>query len=165
MGLLVRLLRAIPPRPCPRQRLTAPVHAYPPIVVTLAVAENPYEAAQLFLARNELPPSYVDQVVQFIEKNTAGATLGSGGNLDPYTGASSYKSTPSMNAQNGSGPTGAGAGAGFSGDPWGPSSASVSASSGATANAASAKARLLPLVSVWRTAQDSRELAANEWRG
>ena len=114
------------------------------------IAENPYEAAQLFLTRNELPPSYVDQVVQFIEKNTAGATLGSGGNLDPYTGASSYKSTPSTNAQKPQGQNGT-TGNGFSGDPWGPSSA------GAGANAAPAKARLLPLVSVCHTAQDPCE--------
>lgn len=53
------------------------------------MAENPYAAAQRFLERNELPTSYLDQVVQFIEKNTAGVNLGSGGNneyVDPYTG-------------------------------------------------------------------------------
>lgn len=53
------------------------------------MAENPYAAAQRFLERNELPTSYIDQVVQFIEKNTAGVNLGSGRNseyVDPYTG-------------------------------------------------------------------------------
>jgi hypothetical protein len=50
--------------------------------------ENPFMAAQRFLETNELPPSYVDQVVQFIEKNTGGVNLGSGGEeyVDPYTG-------------------------------------------------------------------------------
>lgn len=57
--------------------------------MTSTLAENPYAAAQRFLDRNELPASYLDQVVQFIEKNTAGVNLGSGGNneyVDPYTG-------------------------------------------------------------------------------
>ena len=72
--------------------------------------ENPYIAAQKFLERNELPLSYVDEVVQFIEKNTGGVQLGQGdaaGYVDPYTGASRY--------------TGASAGAGSStggGDPF-----------------------------------------------
>jgi phospholipase A-2-activating protein len=53
--------------------------------------ENPYGAAQKFLERNELPSTYVDQIVQFIEKNTAGVNLGSGSNnefVDPFTGKS-----------------------------------------------------------------------------
>lgn len=55
----------------------------------LDVVENPYAAAQRFLERNELPTTYVDEVVQFIEKNTAGVNLGGGGNnefVDPFTG-------------------------------------------------------------------------------
>jgi phospholipase A-2-activating protein len=50
--------------------------------------ENPYGAAQRFLERNELPTTYVDQVVQFIQNNTTGVNLGSGNNeyVDPYTG-------------------------------------------------------------------------------
>lgn len=54
----------------------------------LICSENPYGAAQRFLDRNELPSSYVDQVVQFIEKNTAGVTLGGGNDdyVDPFTG-------------------------------------------------------------------------------
>jgi phospholipase A-2-activating protein len=33
--------------------------------------------------------SYLDEVVRFIEKNTSGVSLGSGGNefVDPFTGA------------------------------------------------------------------------------
>lgn len=42
--------------------------------------ENPYAAAQRFLERNELSLNYIDEVVRFIEKNTAGVNLGSGGN-------------------------------------------------------------------------------------
>jgi hypothetical protein len=49
--------------------------------------ENPYSAAQRFLERNDLPMSYLDQVVQFIEKNTAGVTLGANNDfVDPFTG-------------------------------------------------------------------------------
>lgn len=51
--------------------------------------ENPYGAAQRFLERNDLPSTYVDQVVEFIQNNTAGVNLGSGGNdeyVDPFTG-------------------------------------------------------------------------------
>lgn len=50
-------------------------------------SENPYNAAQRFLASNDLPMSYLDQVVQFIEKNTSGVSLSSGSEYsDPYTG-------------------------------------------------------------------------------
>jgi hypothetical protein len=50
--------------------------------------ENPYQAAMRFLNANDLPQSYLDQVVQFIEKNTAGVALGGGQNdyVDPFTG-------------------------------------------------------------------------------
>lgn len=52
------------------------------------VTENPFGAAQRFLERNDLPTTYVDQVVDFIQKNTAGVNLGSGNNdhVDPFTG-------------------------------------------------------------------------------
>lgn len=45
-------------------------------------------AAQRFLESNDLPTTYVDQVVQFIEKNTSGVNLGSSEEfVDPYTGS------------------------------------------------------------------------------
>jgi phospholipase A-2-activating protein len=68
----------------------------PPLKLPYNVNENPYGAAQRFLERNELPTTYVDQVVQFIEKNTGGVNLGSGNNneyADPFTGASRYQSS------------------------------------------------------------------------
>ena len=45
-------------------------------------------AAQRFLQANELEMSYIDQVVKFIEQNTAGVQLGTGGAeySDPFTG-------------------------------------------------------------------------------
>lgn len=50
--------------------------------------ENPWTAAQKFLEANELSLTYVDEVVRFIEKNTAGVAIGTGGEAynDPFTG-------------------------------------------------------------------------------
>ena len=49
--------------------------------------ENPYSAAQKFLARNDLSPEYLDQVVSFIEKNSGGVKVESSQEfVDPYTG-------------------------------------------------------------------------------
>ncbi len=55
---------------------------------TYSVTENPYNAAQRFLQNNDLPLSYLDQVVQFIEKNSASVNIGGDNNqfVDPYTG-------------------------------------------------------------------------------
>ncbi|CAO3583550.1 unnamed protein product [Absidia cylindrospora] len=58
--------------------------------------QNPYDAAQKFLLNNELSPMYVDQIVDFITKNTQGASIGQASNeyQDPFTGGSRY--TPSQ---------------------------------------------------------------------
>lgn len=48
----------------------------PPLKLPYNARENPRVAADRFLAENDLPPSYLEEVVQFIETNTAGATLG-----------------------------------------------------------------------------------------
>lgn len=51
--------------------------------------ENPYSAAQRFLQNNDLPLTYLDEVVRFIEKNTAGVKIGGAGEFqDPFTGTS-----------------------------------------------------------------------------
>ena len=56
-------------------------------------------AAKTFLEKNDLPPSYLEEVVKFIEKSagSSGAQLGSGSNdyVDPYTGASRYQASSS----------------------------------------------------------------------
>ncbi|KAG8963418.1 hypothetical protein FRC03_003007 [Tulasnella sp. 419] len=71
--------------------------------------ENPYSAAQRFLAQNDLPPSYLDDVVKFIEKNTSGVSIGTGsGFADPFTGASRYQPAAAQ----------AGGGAGVYQDPF-----------------------------------------------
>lgn len=55
--------------------------------------ENPFTAAQRFLEKNDLPLTYIDQVTQFIERNTGGVNLGGGDEyVDPFTG----ETTPFM---------------------------------------------------------------------
>ncbi|KZV96146.1 PFU-domain-containing protein [Exidia glandulosa HHB12029] len=75
----------------------------PPLKLPFNVTENPFAAAQKFLENNDLPLSYIDEVVRFIEKNTAGVSLGASDStyVDPYTGASSYRagSAPSTGGQ------------------------------------------------------------------
>ncbi|KAH9930746.1 phospholipase A-2-activating protein [Fomitopsis serialis] len=64
----------------------------PPLKLPYNAAENPYAAAQRFLNAHELPLTYLDEVVKFIEKNTGGVTLGGGAQYsDPFTGASRYQ--------------------------------------------------------------------------
>jgi hypothetical protein len=50
--------------------------------------ENPYNAAQRFLEKHDLPLSYIDQVVAFIEKNAQNVTIGPSREeyMDPFTG-------------------------------------------------------------------------------
>jgi len=66
----------------------------PPLKLPFNATENPYSAAQRFLQANELPLTYLDEVVKFIEKNTAGVNLGTSNEdyIDPFTGASRYRS-------------------------------------------------------------------------
>jgi phospholipase A-2-activating protein len=63
----------------------------------LRCTENPYSTAQRFLERHNLPMAYLDQVANFITTNSAGTTIGGGGDayVDPYTGASRYRSNAS----------------------------------------------------------------------
>jgi hypothetical protein len=60
---------------------------------THATVENPWIAAQRFLNKYDLPQSYTEQVVDFIQKNTGGVQLGEGDQsafVDPFTGGSRY---------------------------------------------------------------------------
>lgn len=50
----------------------------PPLKLPYNANENPYTAAEKFLANNDLPSSYTDEVVRFIEQNTSGVSLGGG---------------------------------------------------------------------------------------
>lgn len=47
----------------------------PPLKLPYNANENPYTAAERFLADHDLPASYKDEVVRFIEQNTAGILL------------------------------------------------------------------------------------------
>lgn len=47
-----------------------------PLKLPYNVAQNPYEAATKFIQDNELPMTYLEEVAEFIRKNTQGATLG-----------------------------------------------------------------------------------------
>lgn len=73
----------------------------PPLKLPFNLGENPYAAAQRFLEKNDLPQQYIDQVVQFIDKNTSGVSLGGPQYADPYTGASRYQ--PSGSSSSGGG--------------------------------------------------------------
>lgn len=81
----------------------------PPLSLPYNATENPYSAAQRFLAKNDLSMEYLDQVVSFIEKNSGGVKIQSSQEfVDPYTGASRYQapqgSAPTSNANSYSDP-------------------------------------------------------------
>lgn len=96
----------------------------PPIKLPYNRGEDPWQAAQSFIHRNNLPQAYLDQVANFIVKNsesapvlnqaptgyqdpftggnryvpgTSNTNVRSGGNVDPFTGASSYSTGNSAN--------------------------------------------------------------------
>lgn len=54
----------------------------PPLKLPYNVNENPYAAAERFLANNDLPSSYTEEVVRFLLENTKGFSLGQ---QDPKT--------------------------------------------------------------------------------
>ncbi|KAH9852688.1 phospholipase A-2-activating protein [Lenzites betulinus] len=76
----------------------------PPLKLPYNASENPYTAAQRFLESNDLPLSYLDEVVRFIEKNASGVTLGAPSQQysDPYTGASRYQASQASASGGGS---------------------------------------------------------------
>ncbi|KIO34270.1 hypothetical protein M407DRAFT_64484, partial [Tulasnella calospora MUT 4182] len=59
----------------------------PKLMLPYNANENPYVAAQRFLAQNDLPVGYLDQVAKFIEQQTGGVNIGSSTEyVDPFTG-------------------------------------------------------------------------------
>ncbi|CAG61197.1 uncharacterized protein GVI51_K00121 [Nakaseomyces glabratus] len=48
----------------------------PPLKLPVNITDNPYDIADKFIARYELPPEYRDQIVQFILTNTTGMKVG-----------------------------------------------------------------------------------------
>lgn len=51
----------------------------PPLKLPVNTSDNPYEAADKFIMRYDLPASYKDQIVNFIITNTTGISLDQGG--------------------------------------------------------------------------------------
>lgn len=47
----------------------------PPLKLTFNLTDNPYTAAENFLSKNELPSTYTEEVVKFINQNTGGFNL------------------------------------------------------------------------------------------
>lgn len=60
----------------------------PALKLPFNLSDNPHSAAAKFIADNELPQGYHDQVVNFIIKNTQGQTIGSSSSAQP-TGSDS----------------------------------------------------------------------------
>ncbi|PVV03776.1 hypothetical protein BB560_001735 [Smittium megazygosporum] len=55
------------------------------------VSENPYTAAQRFIEKSDISPTYLDEIANFIIKNSEGVSLGSNNeNVDPFTGKNRY---------------------------------------------------------------------------
>lgn len=57
------------------------------------LSDDPYMAAQRFIHKHELPQMFLDQIAQFIMKNTESATIDSVGGstyYDPFTGGNRY---------------------------------------------------------------------------
>jgi phospholipase A-2-activating protein len=66
----------------------------PALKLPFNTTQNPYEVAQKFIADNELPISYIDQVANFIITNSQGATVGQSqptGGSDPWGTGSRYR--------------------------------------------------------------------------
>ncbi|MBW0564365.1 hypothetical protein O181_104080 [Austropuccinia psidii MF-1] len=69
----------------------------PPLKLPYNIFENPYTVAQKWLAKHQLPDSYVEKVVQFIDKNTSGVAIGSqSSGADLLAGANSYQPNSSQ---------------------------------------------------------------------
>jgi phospholipase A-2-activating protein len=66
----------------------------PPLKLPYNANENPYESARKFLETNKLPMTYLDEVTNFIIKNSQGAAIGSqsqGQGADPWGTESRYR--------------------------------------------------------------------------
>jgi phospholipase A-2-activating protein len=81
----------------------------PPLKLAMDEGENPYVVADRFIADNDLPSEYKEQIVEFILRNTG---TGSGGQVasapahsqtfvDPYTGHAAYVPPPPSSSQRG----------------------------------------------------------------
>jgi len=76
----------------------------PPLKLPYNRGQNAWEAARKFIEDNELPLSYLDQVAQFIETNTQGATIGQTSGQQPQSAAQDPWGTDSRYRPGESGP-------------------------------------------------------------
>lgn len=65
--------------------------------------ENPYDAADKFLMKHDLPQSFREEVATFIIKNTNAVDLGVGQYQDPFTGGGRYVPNSNQGAAGGTG--------------------------------------------------------------
>jgi phospholipase A-2-activating protein len=68
----------------------------PPLKLPYNANENPYEAARKFIEANKLPMTYLDEVTNFITRNTGSASIGTreqtaGGGSDPWGTENRYR--------------------------------------------------------------------------
>ncbi|KAG1310950.1 hypothetical protein G6F61_002161 [Rhizopus arrhizus] len=68
------------------------------------ITQNPYDAADKFLMKHDLPQSFREEVATFIIKNTNAVDLGAGQYQDPFTGGGRY--VPNSNQGAAAGGTG-----------------------------------------------------------
>ena len=69
----------------------------PPLKLPYNLSQNPYEAATKFIQDNELPMTYLDEVANFITKNTQGATIGQQAQTAPDPWGSDARYRPGDN--------------------------------------------------------------------
>lgn len=64
----------------------------PPLKLPYNITDDPWLAAQKFLEKNDISQMFLDQVANFIMKNTEGVTIGPSSNncSDPFTGQGRY---------------------------------------------------------------------------
>ncbi|XJO78809.1 hypothetical protein BDV3_003193 [Batrachochytrium dendrobatidis] len=77
----------------------------PPLKLPYNTGDNPLQAAQDFIQKNDLSPNYLDQIAEFITKNSTAVTLGvdpvPSHYVDPFTGGSRYVSNEASAAVSG----------------------------------------------------------------
>lgn len=71
----------------------------PPLKLPYNANENPYTAAEKFLADNELPASYKEEVVRFIEQNTGGFLLEQSQGAPPTPSPAAPQAAPTSSSQ------------------------------------------------------------------
>lgn len=67
----------------------------PPLKLPYNLTENPYQAAERFLSQNELPSSYVEEIVKFITDNTQGLSINQS-TANPYADTQNKSVIPQL---------------------------------------------------------------------